>query len=126
MGDRRAAERRGRRSEFAAALALMLKGYAVLERRARTPAGEIDLIARRGRLLAFVEVKARPTFSAAVEAVPPQAWRRIHRASELWLARRPALQASDQRFDLIAVRPWRWPAHLRDAWRPADDRPARF
>ena len=67
--DRRLAERRGRRAETLAAWYLRLKGYRILARRYRTPVGEIDLIVRRGRLVAFVEVKRRPTEAEAAEAV---------------------------------------------------------
>ncbi|MEL7453164.1 MAG: YraN family protein, partial [Pseudomonadota bacterium] len=95
MADRQAAERRGRRGETLAALALQLKGYAILARRVRTPSGEIDLIARRGNLVAFVEVKARPDLMAALEAVTPRAQARICRTAELWMARRTELAGCD-------------------------------
>lgn len=114
---RRAAERAGRLAEAAAAIFLMLKGYRILARRWRTPAGEIDLIARKGRLLAFVEVKARRTLDAAHDAVSARAARRIAQASEHFCARDPAHAGLDRRFDLIAAAPWRL-RHLRDAWRP--------
>lgn len=116
--DRRTAERAGRRAEALAALWLRAKGYRILDRRARTPCGEIDLVARRGRLIAFVEVKARDTLAAALEAVTPMAQDRIVRAAEAWLADHPGLCACETRLDLIAMRPRRLPRHLRDAWRP--------
>ncbi len=118
MADRREAERRGRRGELAAAAALALKGYRIHGRRIRTGAGEIDLVAQRGSVIVFVEVKARPTVDRALEAVPPGAWRRIGRAAEIWMARRPEFASHGWRFDLIAVRPRAWPAHLQDVWRP--------
>ena len=77
MADRRRAERRGRRGEWLAAAALLLKGYAILERRYTSPMGEIDLIARRGRTLVFIEVKARATLDDAVTAVTYTARQRI-------------------------------------------------
>lgn len=64
--ERQRAERRGRRAEKIAAWFLRAKGYAVLARRYKTPVGEIDLVARRGRTLAFVEVKARKEGEAAL------------------------------------------------------------
>lgn len=117
-GKRQKAERKGRWAETLAALSLQLKGYQILARRARTPSGEIDLIARRKNLVAFVEVKARRTHTLAVESVTPTAQRRITRAAELWMARRRDLDGHDWRFDVITVTPKSWPKHHRDAWRP--------
>ena len=109
---RRDAEKRGRRAELMAAWFLRLKGYRVLAHRYRTPAGEIDLIARRGRTLAFVEVKERPDETAALEAVTPTAQRRIARAAALWVSRHPAAAELDLRFDVVLARPGRLPRHL--------------
>jgi len=77
MADRKAAERRGRRAEYFAASALVLKGYSILELRYKTPMGEIDIIARRGKLIAFVEVKARASIEDAVNAITHKARQRI-------------------------------------------------
>ena len=111
----------GRAGEFAAALLLRLKGYRVLARRfsigAGTGAGEVDLIARRGRTLAFVEVKARVDLNAAAEAVRPEQRRRIVRAAEAFLAERPGLSGLEVRFDAVLVAPGRLPRHLPGAWR---------
>ncbi|MBP5858761.1 YraN family protein [Marivibrio halodurans] len=115
---RRHAERRGRRSEALALWWLRLKGYRVLARRARTPVGEIDLIVRRGGLIAAVEVKARPDLASAAESLGPAQRRRVARAFAHWLTHRPALAALDQRFDLVLVVPGRRPRHIPDAWRP--------
>ena len=115
---RQKAESRGRRAEWLAALALQMKGYRILARRARTPMGEIDLIVRRGRVIAFIEVKQRPTTQAAAIAVPDANWRRIANAASHWAARYPALSSCDWRYDLIAVAPFRWPKHFKDYWRP--------
>lgn len=114
---RRRAERRGRWSEGLAALALQMKGYRILARRVRTDRGEVDLIARRGHVLAFIEVKARASYPQAIEAVTQRAWQRIARAAEAWASARPALAGLDWRYDIVAVCPWRWPRHARDAWR---------
>lgn len=118
MADRQRAEKRGRRGETLAAIALMAKGYRILARRVRTPFGEVDLIAQRGKLVAFVEVKARRTETLALEAVTPKAQTRISRAAEAWMSRQRHLQDCDWRFDLVAVSPRRWPKHVPDAWRP--------
>ncbi|WP_300380474.1 YraN family protein [Henriciella sp.] len=118
MADRRAAEAHGRRAETLAGLWLRLKGYRILARRVRLPVGEIDLVARRGRQIAFVEVKARKTRRLGEEAVPEKNWRRISRAAESWMAGKPALSGLDWRFDLVIVLPHALPIHLRDRWRP--------
>jgi len=117
---RKGAERRGRRAEAIAALWLQLKGYAVLGRRVRTPVGELDLIVRRGGHVAFVEVKARRRQADGYQAVTPASRRRIERASEHWLAHRPAYADLDLSFDLVIIAPWAAPIHVRDAWRPYD------
>jgi putative endonuclease len=113
---RQKAERRGRRSEWYAALWLMLKGYRILALRYRTPVGEVDIIARRGNLVAFVEVKARSTERAAVDAVSDAAHRRIRAAGELWLAREPKAAQLSLRFDIVAVMPRRLPRHIPGAF----------
>lgn len=118
MANRKQAEKRGRWAETLAALSLMAKGYTILARRVRTPAGEVDLIARRKTLIAFVEVKARKTHALARESITSTAQRRIARAGEIWMASRPHLAQCDWRFDVITVTPRSWPKHTKDAWRP--------
>ncbi len=109
---RRKAYRRGHRGEWLAALALMVKGYRIVARRYKTPLGEIDLIARRGRLVAIVEVKVRPTLALAMEAIAHQSERRIEGAADLWLARQRDFGQLSVRFDMVAVLPGRWPVHV--------------
>ncbi len=116
-GARRAAYRRGHAGETIAALWLRLRGYRILARRYRTPVGEIDLVARRGGVLVFVEVKRRADRAAGLEAVTPAARQRIARAAELFLRRGPRLSELALRFDVIVVTPWGWPHHVADAWR---------
>jgi putative endonuclease len=106
--------RRGHRGEWLAALALMLKGYRILARRYRTKLGEIDLIARRGDVVAIVEVKVRPSLRQAMEALPALSERRIAAAADLWLARQPDHARLSLRFDMVAVVPRRWPAHVEN------------
>lgn len=115
---RRQAEWRGRWAEHFAALWLQAKGYDILARRVKLPVGEIDLIARRRGVLAFVEVKQRRTLEAAQTAVAWSAWQRIARASDLWASRDPRFTALDWRYDLIAITPWALPKHYKDFWRP--------
>jgi putative endonuclease len=116
---RQRAEKHGRRSELAAAMWLRLKGYSILAMRHRTPQGEIDLVARRGRMLAFIEVKARYSADTAIEAVTYSARQRIVRAAGLFLSRRPDLADCAVRYDIIAVFGWRL-RHLADAWREGE------
>lgn len=116
--DRRGAERRGRRAERAAAIWLQLKRYKLLETRFKCHVGEIDLIVRRGRTLAFVEVKQRPRLTQAQRAVAVRNWRRIAMAAEVWAAQYPAARDLDWRYDLVAITPRSFPKHYRDFWRP--------
>lgn len=117
--ERRKAWRRGRWAEGLAALVLGLKGFRILARRFRTTSGEIDLIAKRGRLIAFVEVKARRNLDEARAALTPYGEQRIARAADLWIARHPAALACTLRFDVVLVAPRRFPRHITDAFRPA-------
>ncbi|TWB34067.1 YraN family protein [Nitrospirillum pindoramense] len=113
----RSGERLGRWAEAWCRLALRLKGYRVLASRCRTPAGEIDIVAQRGDLLAIVEVKARASEELGHLAVSVAQWRRLERAAGLYVAARPHLARHAIRFDLMIVRPRRWPLHRPDAWR---------
>ncbi len=107
---------RGHIAEYRAALCLMLKGYRIVAMRYRTRLGEIDIIARRGDLVACVEVKARVSLEDAVFAVTDTAQRRIRAASDLWLSRQGDFHRLSVRYDIVAVTPWRWPRHLPDAF----------
>jgi putative endonuclease len=118
--DRRRAERRGRFAETLASLWLQLKGYRLLAKRVRTPVGEFDLALQRGRTLAIVEVKARPSATDGLQAVTDLAKRRICAAAETWASAQPALTDLDLRFDLVIITPRSPPIHLRGAWRPDD------
>jgi putative endonuclease len=102
---RRKAERRGHVAEYVAALLLLVKGYRILALRYRTKPGEIDLIARKGELVVFVEVKARIGEREAVDAVSFTAQRRIRAASDVWLSHRRDASRLSQRYDVVAVLP---------------------
>ncbi|MBO6947729.1 MAG: YraN family protein [Rhodospirillales bacterium] len=115
---RRRANRRGRGAETLAAGILRLKGYRILARGFRVPTGEIDIVAARGRTIAFVEVKARESRTAALDAVGFQQRGRIVRAAEHFLSQHAGLRGHDLRFDVIAIVPGRLPEHIADAWRP--------
>ena len=117
LARRRQAFRRGHAAELLCLWHLRLRGYRILARRFKVPSGEIDLIARRGRVLAAIEVKARPSLAAASEAISPRQRRRVARALEHFLAQRPELAHLAPRFDVMLVMPGRLPRHLPDAWR---------
>ena len=108
----------GRMGEALCAWQLRLAGYRIIGRDVRTPVGEIDLIARRGGTLAFIEVKARRQTSEEVLTLRQR--RRIIRAAEMFLARRPELGTLAVRFDVMLIGRRRWPRHLAAAFR-ADD-----
>ena len=117
-------QRRGRRArawgrwaERFAGWLLQLKGYRIVARNARTPLGEIDLVARLGGTLVLVEVKARPTGQEALSALGSSQRERIERAALWVLQQRPELQGLDLRCDVVIVSPWRRPHHVIDAWR---------
>ena len=115
--DRQRRDAAGRRAEFISAWLLRLKGYRVLAQRFKTPVGEIDLIAKRASVIAFIEVKARPSAAAALESVSARQRRRIARAALVFLQKRPAFGDYDMRFDVILVAPRQLPHHIIDAWR---------
>lgn len=114
-----AARLAGRRAEALAAIWLMLKGYRILGFRLRTPQGEIDLLAQRGKVLAIVEVKRRATLETALETVTQMQRDRLRRAGSAIAARRPSLQNLSIRLDLIALAPGKLPMHSPDAWKGA-------
>lgn len=113
---RRKAERGGRFAEWLAAMLLRLKGFSILTTRFRTGAGEIDIVAQRGGLVVFAEVKARSTVDAAIGSVTPYARHRIAAAAKVFLSRKRHLADKMIRYDIVAVAGWRI-RHLPDAWR---------
>lgn len=116
-GQRRAAWRLGKRAETLCVWWLRLRGWRIVGRRVATPMGEIDIVARRGAVLAMIEVKVRPTIAEAAEAVSPRQRLRIRRAAEAFLGARPALAGLTVRFDAMLLAPRRLPVHIVDAWR---------
>jgi putative endonuclease len=113
---RQAAFRLGLSAESRAAALLLAKGYRVVARRYRTHVGEVDIVARRGNVLVFVEVKARERLDDAAEAVTERQQRRIIAAAEAWLAANPDDVSQNIRFDAILVAPRRWPRHIQAAF----------
>ena len=114
--ERVAAFRTGLSAEARAAAWLMAKGYRILARRFRSPYGEIDLVARRRNLLAFVEVKARASLDEAAYAVTPRQQRRIIDAAQAWLMTHPEHADFDLRFDVVLIAPRHLPRHLLAAF----------
>jgi putative endonuclease len=114
--ERVAAFRTGLSAESRAAAYLMAKGYRILARRFRTPHGEIDLVARRRNLLAFVEVKARATLDEAAFAVTPRQQQRIINAAQGWLVAHPEHAEFELRFDAVLIAPRHLPRHLLAAF----------
>jgi putative endonuclease len=108
--------RLGLSAESRAAMLLIAKAYRVVARRWRTPVGEIDIVARRRRSLLFVEVKARDTIEAGLEAVTERGKRRIVDAAQFWLAQHPNDVTAEIRFDVIVVAPGTMPRHVVNAF----------
>jgi len=114
---RQRAQRRGRAAEWLCLWHLRLRGWRIVARGWRCPSGEIDILARRGKVLAVVEVKLRGEVGAAASALAPRQRRRIARAAEAFLLSRPDLAGLDLRFDVMLVAPLRMPRHWAGAWR---------
>jgi putative endonuclease len=106
----------GRRAEWLAILWLSAKGYRLLERRFGGKGGEIDLVMKRGRTVAFVEVKARGSLDEALLAITPEKRRLIERRVRQWLARNPWAGDHDLRADAVFLAPWRRPRHVPAAF----------
>lgn len=111
------AERRGRKGEALAAWWLRLTGWRILAQRVKLPVGEVDLVARRGRTVAFVEVKWRRREAALAGAIDAQRLRRVARAAAAIAPK--FVQAGDtMQIDVILIAPWCWPRRIANAWQP--------
>ena len=117
LAERQNAWRRGRPAEALCVLSLRLRGWRIVARDLKLPVGEIDILARRGGILAAIEVKTRSTLDIAAESVSLRQRRRIARALEAFLATRHELARLSPRFDVMLLAPRRLPRHLVDAWR---------
>jgi putative endonuclease len=118
VNERRAkAERQGRKGEALSAWFLRLKGWRIVARRVKTPRGEIDLIARRGGVVAFVEVKWRATPAERDQAIDTYRLRRVGAAAAA-VAHRYARAGDVQRVDVLLLAPGRFPRHIVNAWQP--------
>lgn len=113
----RSSHKKGVAAEELAAVTLERNGYMILDRRYRTPAGEVDLVAISGDHLAFVEVKRRASHADAAWAITTRQQQRIANAAELWLQAHPDYQNHDITFDAVLISPQSRPKHMQDAFR---------
>ncbi len=114
QNDRKKAERAGRRAEWICALWLQLCGYRILAMRYRCPVGEIDIIAKKGTLIAAIEVKNRGNLHDALHALRPKQQQRIAHALASFAAR--INHQGDLRFDIMAISNIFRIHHLKNAW----------
>jgi putative endonuclease len=114
--ERVAAFRVGLSAESRAAAYLIAKGYRIVARRSKSAVGEIDIVARRGRVLVFAEVKARDRLDDAAWSVLPRQQRRVAAAAGAWLAEHPDDAQCHIRFDAVLVAPGRLPRHIEAAF----------
>lgn len=117
---RRRAHALGLNAETLAAWYLRLTGWRILKHRYKTKAGEIDLIAKRGKTVAFVEVKARKSRRAALDAVTPASQRRIVRAAKIFVSQHAKAGFYTLRFDIVIIRPWALPERIVNAFEARD------
>ncbi|WP_126172794.1 YraN family protein [Altericroceibacterium xinjiangense] len=115
--NRRKAESRGRKAERLAALWLRFFGWRILAQRVKTPRGEIDLVAKRGVTVAFVEVKWRRNAADLDGAIDAFRLRRVAAAAES-VAHRFGAPTDTVRIDVLLLAPWRLPRHIVNAWQP--------
>ncbi len=119
---RKKAYRKGHIGEFIACFLLIIKGYSIKERRYKTPVGEIDIIAKRGRAIIFCEVKVRKDYVTAIESITVKQRERISRAAQYYMSclktgpKNNKIDNLIYRCDMILILPWRWPVHIENAW----------
>ncbi len=112
----RTSDKQGRRAEKLCIFFLRLKGYKIVAHRYKTHQGEIDIVAVRGKSLAFIEVKSRPSPTAGLEAVSPDQQRRMCRTAALFHAHYRGYSQHNMRFDVMVVLPWHLPIHIQNAF----------
>ena len=114
---RQLAEQSGRDGERRAAIWLKLKGWSILTERRKTPLGEVDLIAKRGNVVAFIEVKWRKRKADLDHAIDEYRLQRVAAAAEC-IAHDYAKEGEDIRIDVILLAPGAFPRHIVNAWQP--------
>jgi putative endonuclease len=107
-------EKKGYWGEFVALLLLKIKGYKILARRYKTVCGEIDIVAQKNDIIAFIEVKSRKTVEKCYVAVTNKQLERIRRASEIFMGRRQNLRWKFTRYDVVLVADWKFPLHIKN------------
>jgi putative endonuclease len=112
---RQEAEARGRRGEWLAAWWLRLHGWSIVQSRVKLRMGEVDLIAKRRNVIAFVEVKTRSKAADLDFAIDPYKLRRVVAAAKA-LAPRLITGDEETRIDVILIAPWTWPRHMTNVW----------
>ncbi len=110
----------GGSAERLAAGLLRMKGFRILEQRFRGPGGEVDLIAKRGSILLFIEVKARKDMETAAYSITERQKARIIDAARAYIGQHPEYSELSMRFDAMLVARWRLPRHIKGAWRPEE------
>ncbi len=103
-------------AEKIAMIFLCLKGYKILAWRHKNHFGEIDIVAKKSRVIIFVEVKARKSRAVIEEVLRSRQLNRIKRSAELFIAKNPEFQNHDLRFDFIEVGKYFWPKHQKNFW----------
>lgn len=103
-------------AEFLCMLRLWGSGWRVAAHRFKHPVGEVDLIALRGKTVAFIEVKARESARAAIESIHPHQQQRICRAASAWMAKHPQFSGHTMRFDVMILTRWPWPRWMKNAF----------
>jgi len=110
------AERKGRKAETLVIWWLRIQGYRIIGQRLKTPKGEIDIIAQRGNVIAFIEVKARANFTLGIQSISHYQIKRIIAAAQYWRSTRENLQNFTCRFDIVLVKPYLLIKHIKNAF----------
>jgi putative endonuclease len=109
-----ATEAKGYLGEFLAICLLKIKGYKILARRYKTVCGEIDIVAQKCDIVAFVEVKSRKSIDKCYNAVTNKQLRRIQRTSEIFLRKNQKFSNYFSRYDVVLVSDWKLPIHIEN------------
>lgn len=110
------AYRRGIRAEIIAGLYLTLTGWRVLAWRWKCPLGEIDLVAKNGKVITFIEVKARQNEQSALDSITAHQWSRISNAADIFMSQQRQYADCSWRFDAIIIVPRQWPKRFKNMW----------
>ncbi len=113
---RQIAEKKGRKAEALVIWWLRFQGYKIISQREKTPKGEIDVIAQRGKVIAFIEVKARADFTLGIQSISRHQVKRIVAAARYWLSTHENLQNFTCRFDIVLVKPYLLIKHIKNAF----------